>query len=72
MKILPKVNFAFMVLAIKISEEELKDWQNILNKFLSGDKKRWYISQKVGRLGLPKSILYYIASQLRHRLGIRS
>jgi len=60
------------MLPIKLSQEELKQWQNIINNFCNGDKKSrinkklWYVSQKGGGLGIPNINMYYIANQMRY------
>ena len=38
MMIRPKINFLFMMILKKISEEELEDWQNMINTFFKGEQ----------------------------------
>uniref|UniRef100_A0A803SUI6 Reverse transcriptase domain-containing protein n=1 Tax=Anolis carolinensis TaxID=28377 RepID=A0A803SUI6_ANOCA len=72
MKILPKINFLFRMLPIKISTGKITNWQNMINTFCNGNKRarinkeKWYKIQKNGGLGIPNLKLYYMANQLRY------
>lgn len=65
------------MLPIKLNEEEIKDWQNMINKLGNGDEnarinKKWYKTQKLGGLRFHNMRKYYIANNLRYIGGIIS
>uniref|UniRef100_G1KYS4 Reverse transcriptase domain-containing protein n=1 Tax=Anolis carolinensis TaxID=28377 RepID=G1KYS4_ANOCA len=72
MKVLPKINFLFRMIPLMISEKEINNWQQMINKYCNNGKKNrlnkqiWYKPQKEGGLGLPNIKKYYEANQLRY------